>query len=178
MALRKLTAEDALEALDGLLEGHQFAQVASENLSHLEGLGKETLDLTGAGDGQFVLLRQLVHTQNGNDVLQGLVVLKWGRKLLSQSSSQVGPCSQLPQAANLEDLLHTTGDVVVLGSHDVGVHDTGGGVQGVDSGVDTQLGDGAGQHSGSVQVGKGGGGSGVSQIISRHVDGLLEQKAT
>lgn len=87
MVLRQLTAKDALEALDGLLEGHQLAQVASEDLGHLEGLGQETLDLTGAGDSQFVLLRQLVHTQDGNDVLQGLVVLKNGRNTLSQSSS-------------------------------------------------------------------------------------------
>lgn len=76
----QLTAEDALEALDGFLEGHQFAQVAGEDLGHLEGLGQETLDLTGAGDGQFVLFRQLVHTQDGDDVLQGLVVLEEGKK--------------------------------------------------------------------------------------------------
>lgn len=87
VVLLKLTAKDALEALDGLLEGHQFAHVAGEDLGHLEGLGQETLDLTGAGDGQFVLLRQLVHTQDGNDVLQGLVVLRKKRKALVQSSS-------------------------------------------------------------------------------------------
>lgn len=74
--LNKLTSKDALEALDGFLEGHQFAQMASEHLSHLEGLRQETLDLAGAGHGQFVLLRQLIHAQNGNDILQGFVVLQ------------------------------------------------------------------------------------------------------
>lgn len=34
------------------------------------------LDLTGTLDGQLVLLRQFVHTKNGNDILEGLVVLK------------------------------------------------------------------------------------------------------
>lgn len=87
MVLLKLTAKDALEAFDGLLEGHQFAQVAGEDLGHLEGLGQETLDLTGTGDGQFVLLRQLIHTQDGNDVLQGLVVLNKGGEPFGQSSS-------------------------------------------------------------------------------------------
>lgn len=70
------TSKDALEALDGLFEGHQLAHVASEDLSHLEGLGQETLDLTGACDSQSVLLRQLIHTQDGNDILQGFVVLQ------------------------------------------------------------------------------------------------------
>lgn len=74
--------------------------------------------------------------------------------------------------SNLKDLLHTTGNIVVFGSNNVGVHDTGGGVQGVDSGVDTQLSDGAGQHSSGIQVSEGCGGGGVSQVISRHIDGL------
>lgn len=33
-----LTSKDALEALDGFLEWHQLAQMASKNFSHLEGL--------------------------------------------------------------------------------------------------------------------------------------------
>lgn len=74
--------------------------------------------------------------------------------------------------AYLEDLLYTTGYVIMLSSHNVGVHDTGGGVQGVHSGVDTQLSDGTGQHGGGVQVSKGGSGGGISQVISGHIDGL------
>ena len=85
-------------------------------------------------------------TQNGDNVLKWLVVL--------------------------EDLLYSTGNAVVLGSNDVGVHDTGGGIEGIDSGVDTQLCDSAGQHSGGVQVSEGGGRGGIGQIVSRHVDGL------
>lgn len=74
-SLKTLTTKDALEALDGFLEGYQFAQVASEDLSHLEGLGQETLDLAGTCYSKFVLFRQLIHTQYGNDILQGFVVL-------------------------------------------------------------------------------------------------------
>lgn len=54
--LSTLTTKDALKALDGFLKGHQFAQVASEDLGHLEGLRQETLDLTGTGHSQFVFL--------------------------------------------------------------------------------------------------------------------------
>uniref|UniRef100_A0A6B0UTC5 Putative secreted protein n=1 Tax=Ixodes ricinus TaxID=34613 RepID=A0A6B0UTC5_IXORI len=96
----QLTFQDLVEATDGLVDGHKLASLAGEDLGHLEGLGEETLDLTGPGHRQLVLFRQLVHAQNGNDVLQGLVVL--------------------------QDLLHPTGDVVVLLPDDVGVHDAGG----------------------------------------------------
>lgn len=77
---------------------------------------------------------------------------------------------------NLEDFLDATGDIVVLGTNDVGVHDTGGGVQRVDGGVDAQLGDGTRQYSGGVQVSEGGGRGGVSQVISGHVDGLRSRR--
>ena len=44
---------------------------------HLEGLREEALDLTGAGDCQLILLRKLIHTQNGNDILWD--VSHWGQ---------------------------------------------------------------------------------------------------
>ena len=80
---------------------------------YLERLRKEPLDLPGPGDLELVFLGQLVHTQDGNDILKGLVVL--------------------------QDLLDATGHAVVLGTDDVGVHDSGGGVEGVHVGVDTSL---------------------------------------
>ena len=61
------------------------------------------------------LLRQLIHTQDSNDILEGLVVL--------------------------QQLLHTSGNIVVLVADDIGVHNSGGGVKRVQSGVDSSLGD-------------------------------------
>ena len=52
----------------------------------------------------------------------------------------------------LEDLLDGGGGVVVNITDNVGVHDTGGGLKWVDSGVETQLGDGTGQDSGGIQL--------------------------
>ena len=92
------------------------------------------------------LLRQLVHTQDSNNILEGLVVL--------------------------QQLLDITGNSVVLGSDDVGVHDTGGGVEGVDSGVDATLSNTTGQHSGGVQVSEGGGRGGIGQIVSGYINSL------
>ena len=49
-----------------------------EDLSNLEGLAEEALDLARACDCLLVLLAQLVHAQDGDDVLQVLVVLRAG----------------------------------------------------------------------------------------------------
>ena len=54
--------------------------MASEDLSNLERLGQESLDLAGASDSQLILLRQLIHTKDSNDILEGLVVL-WQHNL-------------------------------------------------------------------------------------------------
>lgn len=71
-----VTFQDILKSLDGLFEGHKFPQMSSEHLSNLERLRKETLDLTSTSHSQPVFLRQLIHAQDGNDILQRLVVLK------------------------------------------------------------------------------------------------------
>jgi len=70
-----LTIQNGLEALDCVFQGHQLAHVSSEDLSDLEGLGQKPLDLTCTSHCELILLRQLIHTQNSNDILQGLVVL-------------------------------------------------------------------------------------------------------
>jgi len=72
----------------------------------------------------------------------------------------------------LEHLLDAGGGVVVVITDDTGVQHTRLGVEGVDGRVDTQLRNTTGQDSGSVQMGEGGGGSRIRQIIGGHVDGL------
>ncbi len=115
-------------------------------MGNRERLAQEALDLTGTLNGELIGLRKFIHTQNSNDILETLVLL--------------------------QDLLDTGGGVVVLLTDDTGVEHTGGRVERVDSGVDTQLGDTTGQDSGGVQMGEGGGRGGISQIVSRDVNGL------
>ncbi len=141
-----LTFQQSSEAINGVLQFHELALTASEDLTHEEWLRQELLDLTGTSDSQLVVLRELVHTQNGNDVLKGLVVL--------------------------QQLLHSSGNLVVPLTDDGGIEDTGGGVEGIDGGVDTEFGESTGEHSGGIEEGEGGGGGGISEIVSRHVDGL------
>ncbi len=74
--------------------------------------------------------------------------------------------------AHLENLLDATGYVIMLRSHNVGVHDTGSGVQWVHSRVDAQLSNGTRQHGGGVQVSESGSRGRISQVISRNIYGL------
>lgn len=141
-----VTMEDLLAGGDSVLERDELTLDTSEDLGDSERLAHETLHLTGTLDGELVLFREFVHTKNGDDVLERLVVL--------------------------EELLDTGGNVVVLTADDGGVKHTGLGVEGVDGGVDTKLGNTTRQHSGGVQVGEGGGGGRVSQVIGGHVNGL------
>ena len=141
-----LSLEDLGESLDGVLEADKLSWGAGEDLSDVERLGHEFLDFTGAGDGQLVVLGELVHTEDGDDVLESLVVL--------------------------EELLDLTGDLVVGVTDNTGVHHTGSGVEGVDGGVDAELSNVTGEHSGGIQVSEGGGRGGVGKIVGRDVDGL------
>lgn len=85
-----------------------------------------------------------------------------------------GKTSTATQSAltHLQDLLHSTGDSIVLVTNDGCVEHAGGGVQGVHSGVNAQLSNATRQHSGGIQVSKGGGGCRICQIICRHVNSL------
>src|SRR5258708_23597172 len=71
-----LAGDDALEGLDGVLELDEDAGRSREDLGDVEGLRHEALDLARAGDGEPVLFRELVHAQDGDDVLPRLVGLQ------------------------------------------------------------------------------------------------------
>ncbi len=58
----------------------------------------------------------------------------------------------------------------------IGVEDTRCGVEGIHSGVDTQLGNTTGQYSRGVQMGESGGRGRICQIVSRYVDSLERWK--
>ena len=94
----------------------------------------------------LVLFRELVHAEDGDDVLELLVAL--------------------------QDLLHLAGDGVVLLADDARVEHARGRVERIDRRVDALLGDRARQHGGRVEVGEGGRRRRVGQVVGRHVDRL------
>ncbi len=104
---------------------------------------------------------EVAQLTNGNDILKRFVGLE---DLLCASSDGVVTLILSALCNTVEYLAHLANNTRVKHS--------GLGVKRVDSRVDTKLGNGTGQHSRGVQVGEGGGGSRVGQIISGHVDGL------
>src|SRR5690606_177735 len=104
------------------------------------------LDTTGAGDRDLVLFGELVHTEDGDDVLQFLVLL--------------------------QDSLHLVGDAEVLVTDDRSLQDSRGRGQRIHGRVDTQLRDRAGQLGGRVQVGEGGRRRRVGVVVRGDVDRL------
>ena len=108
--LVEIAVDQGLERLDGLLHGNGDALQTGEHLADVERLGQEPLDLPGPGDGDPVLLGQLVEAEDGDDVLELLVAL--------------------------EDALDPAGHVVVAVAHDLGGQDVRGGRQRVDGRID------------------------------------------
>lgn len=64
------------------------------------------------------------------------------------------------------------GNVVVLLADDTGVEHATLGVEGVDGGVDTELGDSTREDGGGIEMGEGRGRRWVGQVIGGDVDGL------
>lgn len=62
--------QDLLETLNGVLQGHEHPLGAGEHLRHREGLRHEPLHLAGPRHSQLVVFRELVHSQDGDDVLR------------------------------------------------------------------------------------------------------------
>src|SRR5450755_1526946 len=106
---------DHLEAADRFLQRHVLALGAGEHLGDEEGLAEEALDLAGAGDGELVFRRELVHAEDGDDVAQLLVAL--------------------------QDALHLARRLVVLGADDVRVELARGAGERGDRGRDAERGD-------------------------------------
>src|SRR5260370_33399618 len=70
-----LAVQDLLETADRLVDRNRLALASREPLGDVEWLRQEALDLARPRHGLLVVLRQLLHAQDGDDVLQVLVTL-------------------------------------------------------------------------------------------------------
>jgi hypothetical protein len=138
--------KELAESFDGLVEFTELSGVGGEDLRHEERLGEELLHLTCSSDSQLIFFGKIVHTENGDNILERLVVL--------------------------EEFLDSTGGLVMNVSEDEGIEHSGGRIEGIDSGVDTEFGKGSGEHSLGIQMGEGGGRGGIGKIISGHEHSL------
>ena len=64
-----LAIQDLTESADGLADRYVFSFQTGELSCHEEGLGQESLDLTGTGYDQLVFLGQFVHAEDGDNIL-------------------------------------------------------------------------------------------------------------
>ena len=108
-----LPSADLLEAADRVGQRRDFARLAGEHLGHQERLREEPLHPPGPVHHQLVLLAQLVHAQDGDDVLQ--------------------------LAVALQGHLHAPGDVVVPLADVLRVEDPAGAGQRIDGRIDALL---------------------------------------
>ena len=72
-----VAGNDAVEAANGFRQWYVFARRVGEDFSNRERLRKEFLDLARTINDLFVVLRQLIHAQDSDDVLQFLITLQY-----------------------------------------------------------------------------------------------------
>ncbi len=101
-----VAVHQALEALDGVLDGHELAGRAGEHFGDVERLRKEALDLAGAGHRGLVVFRKLVHAEDRDDVLQGLVLLQDGLNLTCHLVMLVADDARLENARGRVERVH------------------------------------------------------------------------
>src|SRR3954452_15204527 len=141
-----LALDDLLERAHRVLDRDVGARGARELLGHEERLREEALDLSGPLHGELVLVRELVDSEDGDDVLELLVAL--------------------------EDLPHLVGHLEVLLADDVRLEDGRGGIERVDGRVDALLRDLPRQRSGGVEVGEHRGRRGIGEVVRRYINRL------
>ena len=109
-------------------------------------LAEETLDFAGAQNREFVFGAELVHAENGDDVLE--------------------------IAITLENFLHATRDRVMLFAHDFRRERFRGRSQRIDRRINAELGDGTFEHDRGIQVRERVRRRRIGQIVRRDVDRL------
>jgi len=110
-----LAFNDFFEALYSVGDLHVAAGGAGELLGDMEWLRQEALDLASPRDREFLLLAQLVHAENGDDVLQIFV--------------------------SLQRLLYRLSDVVVFLADDARIENPRSRSQGINRGINPDFGE-------------------------------------
>ena len=134
------------KSFNGFWKFNEFSFLSWEDLTHKEWLWQETLDLSGSGHSQFIFFRQLVHTQDSNNILEWFVIL--------------------------EQFLYSSCCIIVSISHNGGVEHSWSWIQRIDGWINTQFSKSSVQHSGGIQMGECCGRSWIGQVISWHIDCL------
>src|SRR5713226_8773145 len=141
-----LALEDLGEAAHGVFDLYVLALTSRETLRDEVGLGQESLDLAGARHRLLVVFGQLLHAEDGDDVLQVLVAL--------------------------HHLFHALRRVVVLLPDDRRLDETARRAKRVDRGIDADLDERSLEPNGGAEVGENGLDGGGRVVVRGHVDRL------
>src|ERR1700693_3295812 len=141
-----LAVQDLLEAAHRLGDRNRLALTPGEPLGDVEGLREEALDLARPRHGLLVVIRQLLHAEDRDDVLQVLVAL--------------------------HRFLHALRGVVVVLPDDRSLDKPAGRTKGIDGGVDADLDERPLESHRRAPVGEHGLDRGGGVVVGRHLNGL------
>ena len=71
-----LPFDDLLEPFNGLCHRHIFTLCPCKSLGHMKWLRQKSLDSSGSGNGQFIIIREFIHPKNSDDILKVFIFLK------------------------------------------------------------------------------------------------------
>ncbi len=123
-----LAIENLFESANRLLGSHIFTLFSGEYFGNVERLAEETLDFSGPIDRQFIVRAQLIHPENGNDILQIFVPLQYP--------------------------LDTTRDIVMLLADKIRRQGLRGRCQRIHCRINSKLGNGTVQNDGRIEMGE------------------------
>lgn len=104
-----------LETGNALLQIHVLARGTGEHFSNMERLAQEPLNFSSTSNSQLVIFTEFIHSQNGDNILKVLVILK--------------------------NFLYSTSSIVVFLSQDMWGEHTRSRIKRIDSRIDAKLGD-------------------------------------
>ena len=138
-----IAVHDRAEGTDAFLHGHIFARNAGKRFRHGKRLGKETLQTPRTVNDLLILRGKLLHTEDGDDVLQLVVAL--------------------------QAFLHALCGLIVLLAHDERIEDARMGLEWVNGRVDARFRNGTGKDGRRIQVGEDRNRRRVGKVIRRNV---------
>ena len=141
-----IASNQTFKAFDRLIEWHLNAWRSGEDFRNVKWLRQEPLNLPGARHNQFVVFRQFIHTENGDDVLQRLIAL--------------------------ENPLDVPRNLVMLLTNHPRIKDTRCGIEWVNRRVDAFFRNRAVQNRRRIKVGEGRCRRRVGKVVRWHINGL------
>src|SRR3989338_6015284 len=134
------------EPLYRVRERDVLSWLSGENFCDEERLREETLHFAGASDDELIFIREFVHAENRDDILEVLVPL--------------------------QNLLNATRHAIVLRPDDLRIKDNRTRIERIDSRIDRELSERTREHDGRIKMREGRRRRGIGQVGRRDIHSL------